>query len=177
MPLTIDRGVAKATFGQLLNAASLINSLSNTVTDNERSGTRSMMLAMVTNHPGQNEGSTERIIYKSSAHMQPWVKAGVMTGNRHFNYGEYRRQLKEWVAADAAVTEEKTNYLAARNASNADPTNDTLNAAEAIALAAYRAARNVLNDTPEPKAFDVTVDWTSITPDWDYATGMKLILV
>ena len=176
MALVLDRGVAMATFAQLLNAGSGINSLSVDVTDHRRASPRNMMLALVTNHPGRVEDDTARVVYKSSAHMQPWVKVGVITGNRHFDNGAYRRQLQEWVTADANVTQEKADYLAAKAASDADPTDDALNAAEKAALAAYRAARSVLNDTPEPEAFDETVDWTSITPDWDYETGRKLAL-
>ena len=61
-------------------------------------------------------------------------------------------------------------------ASDADPTNDALNLAEEAALAVYKAARVVLNDTPAPEPFDPNIDWTMITPDWDYGTGAKLVL-
>jgi hypothetical protein len=150
MPLTLNRGIAKATYLQLLDASSDINDLSTVVTDKKRNNPRAMMLALVTDHPGMIKDPTARVVYKSDAHMQPWRKAGVTTGNLRFDAGIYNKQIAVFTALD--------NYAAGLPAGPAKV------AAEAAAAAA------------NPPPFDPNLDYTELMPDWDFELGTKLVV-
>lgn len=148
MALTINRGIAEATYQQLLNANSDINGLSTEIGDHKRNNPRAMMLALVTNHPGMVANPTARVVYKSDAHMQPWKKAGVTTGNLRFDAGLYNKQFAIYSAMIDAI--------------------GTMIAGPAKTQAIKDAYERTL---PQ---FNTDLDYTELMPNWNFNSLLAL---